>query len=430
MALNASIFGNMLNAPKSPEEYAAERENVLAARQTNALNRQKADEYTKGVARQGELRNLLAGGADALTLRKGGFLDEAAAWEKNNAAVSKDRAAADEHSFNLAQKRYDTYRKAAASRYNDPNLSKQSVIGDIEQMRGMGVLSPELADHLASQLPDDPMQLREAVKAAAMSQLNGEQLLTAFGPKPEKFDNGGQIITRDMNPNSPTYGQNTGGAPIVKVQSPESRASVAATIRGQDISAATARRGQDLVDGREKEKAAGGGNVTEGERKAGTLLARLRGSQRQLTQALSDDSDAAKPGMASEGLRATFGDTAANLATGQGRQRVEAAQLDMLDAALTLGTGAAYTKEQLRGYARSYFPQIGDDAKTVADKKARLDNVIQSAEIAAGRAAYLVKTPRGATQPSNQGPKAGDVDGGYRFKGGDPSNPSNWEKVK
>lgn len=28
------------------------------------------------------------------------------------------------------------------------------------------------------------------------------------------------------------------------------------------------------------------------------------------------------------------------------------------------------------------------------------------------------------------GPKAGDVDGGYRFKGGDPSKPENWERVQ
>lgn len=242
MALNASIFGNMLNAPKSPEEYAAERENLAATRSTNMLNQAKVGEYQAGIKRQGELRNLLAGGADAGALRKAGFLEEAGSWDKNNAAVAKDRAAADEHSFNLAQKRYDTYRKAAASRYNDPNLSKQSVIGDIEQMKGMGVLSPELADHLASQLPDDPMQLRDVVKAAAMSQLNGEQLLTAFGPKPEKFDNGGQIITRDMNPNSPTYGQNTGGAPITKVVSPDSQ-----------LQAETTRRGQNMTDSRARD---------------------------------------------------------------------------------------------------------------------------------------------------------------------------------
>lgn len=87
MALNPSIFGNMLNAPKSPEEYAAERENLLASRQANVLNRQKMDEYAKGVERQGQLRNLLAGGADSSALRQAGFLDEASNWDKNAAEV-------------------------------------------------------------------------------------------------------------------------------------------------------------------------------------------------------------------------------------------------------------------------------------------------------------------------------------------------------
>jgi hypothetical protein len=241
MPLNASIFGNLLNAPKSPEEYALERQQAESGALTNALNRQKVDEYTKGIERQNQLRTLLSGGADSSALRQAGFLDEASNLDKSAAAVAKDRSSADESAFKLASQRYDVYRKTAASRYNDPNLSKQSVIGDIQQMKAMGVLTPELADHLASQLPDDPVQLREVVKSAAMSQLNGEQLLTAFAPKPEKFDSGGQIIARDMNPNSPTYGQNTGGAPIVKVQSPDSRASIAATIRGQDKADARAR---------------------------------------------------------------------------------------------------------------------------------------------------------------------------------------------
>lgn len=126
---------------------------------------------------------------------------------------------------------------------------------------------------------------------------------------------------------------------------------------------------------------------TEGERKAGTLLMRLEGSERQLVNALKDDASAAKPSLLAQGLRGVGAEALANTTTSPARQRVDAAQLDILDAALTLGTGAAYTREQLEGYRKSYFPQIGDDKATVADKQARLNNVIQAAKIAAGRSA-------------------------------------------
>jgi hypothetical protein len=134
-------------------------------------------------------------------------------------------------------------------------------------------------------------------------------------------------------------------------------------------------------------KAAGG--TTEGERKAATLLQRLAFSQSQLTQALVDDPDAAKPGVFASAV-AKLSTPLANTLTPEARQRVESAQLDMLDAALTLGTGAAYTREQLEGYRSAYFPSIGDGAKQVKDKKARLENVISAAQIAAGKAGKLV----------------------------------------
>ena len=132
-----------------------------------------------------------------------------------------------------------------------------------------------------------------------------------------------------------------------------------------------------------------GQGLTEGERKASTLLQRMQFSQGQLTQALLDDPKAAKPGLFTSALN-MLSTPAANTLTSEARQRVASAQLDILDAALTLGTGAAYTKEQLEGYRSSYFPQIGDGPKQVEDKKARLQNVISAAEIAAGKGAKLV----------------------------------------
>jgi hypothetical protein len=135
--------------------------------------------------------------------------------------------------------------------------------------------------------------------------------------------------------------------------------------------------------------AAKNAQTTEGERKAATLLQRLQFSQGQLMQALKEKPDADKPGLFASAV-GKLSTTGENLLNSAERQRVQAAQLDILDAALTLGTGAAYTKEQLEGYRTSYFPAYGDDPKTILDKQARLKNIIEAAKTAAGRAAKLV----------------------------------------
>jgi hypothetical protein len=153
-------------------------------------------------------------------------------------------------------------------------------------------------------------------------------------------------------------------------------------------------RDNDILQTKTKLAAENGSpKLQEGERKAATLLSRLRNSQSQLNSAIKTAPDAAKPELGAQSIRAlTFGqgEALANYATSDERQQVESAQLDMLDAALTLGTGAAYTKEQLEGYRKSYFPQLGDSAKAVKDKQDRLNSIVKAAEIAAGRGAELV----------------------------------------
>ena len=133
---------------------------------------------------------------------------------------------------------------------------------------------------------------------------------------------------------------------------------------------------------------------TEGERKAATLANRLNFSVGQLNAAIGQDPKAAIPNTSAEIARYVTGsDFLANKLNPEQRQVVEAAQLDILDAALTLGTGAAYTKEQLEGYRKSYFPQLGDKPEQIRTKQERLQNILRSAEIASGRAAGSVGTP-------------------------------------
>lgn len=164
--------------------------------------------------------------------------------------------------------------------------------------------------------------------------------------------------------------------------------------------------GQNQLTREQQEKLAGvkaaNANPSEGERKAATLLSRLQFSENQLKNAIQESPQSAKPNLMAQGLKTIGLDALGNAATPEKRQQVEAAQLDILDAALTLGTGAAYTKEQLEGYRKSYFPQIGDDPKTIQDKQARLSNVIEAAKIASGRAA--------PTQLPQSSPKVRTVD--------------------
>lgn len=133
-----------------------------------------------------------------------------------------------------------------------------------------------------------------------------------------------------------------------------------------------------------------GADTTEGEKTAGFLATRVAGGLKELQRITAQKPDAAKPTFGVEAVRSVFGDTAANYLSDADRQQVVAAQTDILDAALTLGTGAAYTAEQLKGYRQSYFPQLGDDDATVKAKQQRLVQLLESAKVKAGRSAPMI----------------------------------------
>jgi hypothetical protein len=122
---------------------------------------------------------------------------------------------------------------------------------------------------------------------------------------------------------------------------------------------------------------------TEDENRSAGLAVRMEDALRTLTVVTEKNPGAATPPVF-QSMVGMVSDKAANAMTPVDRQRVEAAQLDALDAALTLATGAAYTKEQLAGLSKAYFPQIGDKEKTIEEKRARLGKVIETARIRAG----------------------------------------------
>jgi len=138
-------------------------------------------------------------------------------------------------------------------------------------------------------------------------------------------------------------------------------------------------------------KGVSGGQPTEGERKAGTLLSRLQLAEQQITGQGEDATPRLLTGIVPRVLKP------------EERKRVEDAQLEFLDAALTLSTGAAYTREQLLGAQQSYFPKYGDDPATLAEKDARRKQLIEAARMAAGRMSSSIPTiPTTFAPPANR----------------------------
>jgi hypothetical protein len=139
---------------------------------------------------------------------------------------------------------------------------------------------------------------------------------------------------------------------------------------------------------------------TGDERKSAVLANRMNFGVQQMNQAIGAEPTAAMPNTVAETARFfTRTDFLPNKLNTEQRQIVEGAQLDVLDAALTLGTGAAYTREQLEGYRKAYFPQLEDKPETIKSKQARLQNLLESAQIASGRAASTIPTPLPKQQP-------------------------------
>ena len=161
---------------------------------------------------------------------------------------------------------------------------------------------------------------------------------------------------------------------------------------------------------------------SEGERKSAVLASRLNFSVGQMNDAIGADPKSAMPNTAAEVARfVSRTDFLPNKINTAQRQIVETAQLDILDAALTLGTGAAYTREQLESYRRAYFPQLEDNPATVKSKQDRLINLLKSAELGAGRAAKDItvpvpKVPTTPVQPEKTSPLQYDPDKEQRYQ--------------
>lgn len=128
-----------------------------------------------------------------------------------------------------------------------------------------------------------------------------------------------------------------------------------------------------------------GGKPTEAQNKTSTLLTRIAGGFADINAVRETNPDAQAEGFGEALASGLFGEGMISRGiAGPDRRIVRDAQRDILDALLTLGTGAAYNAEQLEGQLVSYFPQYNDTPEEIEIKNNRLQRLIESAKVAAG----------------------------------------------
>lgn len=113
------------------------------------------------------------------------------------------------------------------------------------------------------------------------------------------------------------------------------------------------------------------------------------------------------------------------------QQQFQQAKLNFITAILRKESGAAIGQDEFEREDQKYFRQVGDSDAVAAQKKQARQTAIKAMEIQAGPGAKEIQKfePRAEPSQSVAAPKIGTVQDGYKFKGGDPSKPSSWEKL-
>lgn len=134
-----------------------------------------------------------------------------------------------------------------------------------------------------------------------------------------------------------------------------------------------------------------------------------------------------------------------NYVQGEDYQKFDQAQRDFINATLRRESGAVISDAEFDNARKQYFPRPGDSKEVIEQKKRNRMYAIKGIAGAAGPAYRAPFTfddagelqPRGQPQKAQAAdaafpppPKVGESRGGYRFKGGNPGDPSNWSKLQ
>jgi hypothetical protein len=425
--IDTSIFGNLLAKPKSVEEYDADAIQAKAGRLNLLSQQSQYDQQQRGVAEQNAFRNALSSGTnyDDPTFQR----SLVAASPEKGLAFIKSRADAKKADVDLGKTKEETtglQLKNAHERLTQhlQGLGSVRTPQDLQAWAAQGMqagvpgISQERLAAITQELSQNPTSLPSLIQKMQMGGVELAKQIELTIPKYERQDAGGSVQFAQMNPLAGPVGVSSAVAAIKKTQSPDSIASNA-----------TSRENSIRTDNRAREF-----NATQVEAN------NIKRSEKKATEDLTKNSQVASfdtmlgtlgrlkdhAGLSrSVGLPGAFptmpGSDSANF---QAELNTFQSQAFLPMVAQLKGMGALSDAEgkKLTAAVGALDPKMGEKAF-----RESVDRITSDMEDARAR---VSGQPRAAKPAPSSGPKVGMVESGYRFKGGNPSDKSNWEKVQ
>jgi hypothetical protein len=198
---------------ESPVNQMMAAAQLQGAQQQQQMNALKMQEYQQQQREKNELAQAISSEGFDLNnpaqvqnlLRKAPtlgmpYVKEARMAAAEKAKADKEAVQAEREKFQMRREQLDFTEKALQNSTN-PMLAR----AQIQQAIDLKYVTPEVGVQMLTSVPEDPTEF-DAWRTNLIAQsMSAKEKLERTQPKPEKFELGGKIVTRDMNPNSPTY---------------------------------------------------------------------------------------------------------------------------------------------------------------------------------------------------------------------------------
>jgi hypothetical protein len=331
-----------------------------------------------------------------------GLQKQFAEADKATADVGSTKANTAKTQIEAAHKRVDLAGQSMGWLRQNPTAQNAAQV--VEYLVANEVWAPEKAQAILAKIQADPspQNVAQFADMSFRAALSAKEQL----PKFQTNNTGGQTLTQQFDPVS---GKLLGSNAVRNTQSPDNAASVAATMRGQNMADARSREataatmtkpfevtgedGKPVLVQQDKQgnlrpvqgyaPKSGGKPMTEGQAKANLFGSRMKESDRILKELEGKYSPMAvnarmaaqkTPGVG--GLAGAVG----NAMLSEEGQRAEQAQRDFVNAVLRRESGAVISESEFANAQQQYFPQPNDKPGQLEQKRRNRALAIQGLE--------------------------------------------------